>query len=242
MLKTLKCIFCFGLFLTTGLLYLSVAQAAVDNNTIDVAGQCEKKVMPDRGQITFTIIELQKEPSLAAQKLTARTEKLIESLKKLSLKESTVSTTGINLNERKDYENNKYISKGFEARTSISLQTSEIEKLGKAFSVASSQNVDNVESFSTFLSTAKYNSEYNDCLEDAVKNARMKAERLAKAAGANVGPVEQISESGAHSPPSPIPYSSKVQLQSVGAEMADMPVAIGNQDFKVTVAVRFRVK
>jgi uncharacterized protein YggE len=241
MTKFFKGVLCFFLFLATAFLYESVSHASVSNNTIDVAGQCEKKVMPDRGQITFTIVELQKEPSSAAQKLSARSEKLMEALKKLTLKDSAVTTTGITLQERKEYENNKYVSKGFEARTSISLQTSEIEKLGKAFSVAGSQNVDNIESFSTFLSTAKFNTEYNDCLEDAVKNARLKADRLAKAAGAQVGAVEQISESQAPSQPHPVPFA-KMQMASAASESMDMPVAVGNQDFKVSVFVRFKVK
>ncbi len=73
---------------------------------------------------------------------------------------------------------------------------------------------------------------YKKALADAVANAREHAEALAAAAGAKVGEVTAISESGA----APIPFTFD---QKAAAASAPTPVVAGPQDTTASVVVTF---
>ena len=70
--------------------------------------------------------------------------------------------------------------------------------------------------------------------EDAVADARAKAEQLAAAAGVVLGRLEQLSESAA-----PMPFAMDAPVMR--AEMAAVPVAPGELAVSVTVSLRYAI-
>jgi uncharacterized protein YggE len=156
----------------------------------------------------------------------------------LKLKEMELQTSGVSLNEETEWMNNRSVSKGFRSRLSLTVATSEISRLGEVVKVAALQGAKEVNSMQMALSPEKQKKEHESCLEEAVRNARAKAEAIGKAAGTRVGKlldaVEQFEQTGL---PVPMPMA-RMELAGKSADYA--PATVDAADLKVNVSVRAR--
>jgi uncharacterized protein YggE len=114
-------------------LFISVSTEA---GQVTVSGKCTKKVKPDRASMTFEVNVLMAKPTETQKKAAAITAALTKNLKKLEFKDQELSTSNISLIEDFDYNNGNQRSKGFRATTSLTLATSEIDRIGEAIPVA----------------------------------------------------------------------------------------------------------
>lgn len=168
--------------------------AASDLRTVSVSGNCIKKVSPDRGTVTLVAQYTEKTAQLASQKAMATYEKIRQAVQKMNLKDVELQTSEYSVQEQFDYINNKSISKGMRASLGLQITTSEISKLGEVIALSQKFEINRVTDLSTFLSADKSKSTREDCLVEAIKNARSKAEKMAESAKAKVGNVQLIDE------------------------------------------------
>jgi len=161
---------------------------------VSVNGACLRSVQPDRGSITVTAQNLDFDLQKAAKKTTEAYEKLRKAVQKLGLKNLELSTSEYDLSEVREWEKDKQVFKGFRSRMGLTVTTTEISRLGEIIVIAGAQNLREVSRLQTFLSPEKQKVERETCLEEAVKNARAKADAIAKAAGARVGRVLTVNE------------------------------------------------
>lgn len=195
-------------FLTQLVTLNSTAQAyEKGDKRVTVSGQCVLEAAPDRGSVTFVVEHVNADPKVAIQKTTELHEKLRDELKRSRVKNLELSTTEYQVAERKEWENNKNVSKGYFARLGLRAVTPEINNLGELIAIAARVGVKETSDLSTFLSDQKTLDEKKKCLEVAAKNAREKADTLARSLNAKVGSVLQIIERDGNSinpPPRPM--------------------------------------
>jgi len=119
----------------------------------------------------------------------------------------------------------------YAADNSVSAKT-KIADTGALIDAAVGAGANNVSGPS--LDVSDRDARYRDALGQAVADARLKAEALAKAGGFGVGPVSVVTESG--SAPTPV-------FQAIGAAKADStPIEPGTQDITADVTVTFRIR
>lgn len=210
---------------------------------VTVSGQCVLETTPDRGSIQFTADALNSDPKVAIQKATDLYEKMREEFKRSKVKNLELSTSEYSVNERREWENNKSVSKGFAARMGLKATTTDIAGLGDLIAIAARVGVKESSGLSTYLSEQKSLDEKKKCLETAARNAREKAESLAKSLGAKVGPVLLINERGGSvsggEPPRPF-LERGAMMKSMAADAG--PTVEGqkitiNQDVEITFAL-----
>ena len=217
-----------------------LAQAAEFDKKVTVNGQCFTETSPDRGTISFVASSVDADAKSAITKATALYEKLRDQLKRSNTKNLELSTSEYTVQEKKEWENNKNVSKGFEARLGLRVITTDISSLGEIISIAAKAGVKDSHSMNTYLSETKLNDEKKKCLDIAAKNAREKAETLVKSLGAKLGRVLQITEGGAIPPPQPMPMMERGMMKSSDA-MA--PSIEGQkQNINQTVDVTFAIE
>lgn len=205
------------LFLT--LLAFSFTAHAADRS-ITVQGNCLRSSQPDRGSVEFYSEAINMDTQKALATANKNFEAARDAVKKLNLKDMELSTVENSLQEERSWENNKSIMKGFKARIGLRVYTSQIERLSEVFSVVSKQGIKNFGSLQVDLSPAKLKAEQEACLETAIQNAKVKADKMAKAAGAKVGKVLTLQEGSAASPgPRPVHFA-KSMMADGAAEMA----------------------
>jgi uncharacterized protein YggE len=221
----------------------SPAQGALLSGTdkrVTVSGQCVLETTPDRGAIQFTAEVLHPDAKIAIQKATELHEKLRDELKRTKIKNLELSTSEYSVQERKEWENQKNVSKGFAARLGLRASTSEIAALGEMLTIAARVGIKETSGLSLYLSDSKGLEEKKKCLDLAAKNAKEKADTLAKSLGAKVGPALQIIErsNGATTPPGPL--FEGAMMKSAAADTA--PTIEGrkltvSQDIEVTFSL-----
>ena len=210
-------------------------------------GTCIKKITQDRAAVTFTTTVLAPTPTESSQAATKDSEALRAAVTALKLQDATYETSGFSVFEERDYQNKKTVSKGFRTRIGLSVETSDIGRLGEAIAAASKLGVKEIDNLSTFVSPQKMKTEYESCLEIAASNARDKADKLAKGTGVHLGKVLSIEE-GAHNNNESENYSRGVRSLGMApmadAAQADVPapmITTRAENITVSASVKFAV-
>lgn len=213
--------------------------ALADDPQISVQGNCEIKVTPDRGAITFTAENQARDQKDAVKRTTDQVNKLKEEIKKLNLADLELKNTNYNVYPVREYEKEKIVDKGIRATLSLEVTTSEISRIGEAMQAAAKVGVINVGSLTTFLSLEKSQKEYLKCLDVAAEDARGKAQQLAKKLGFKIGEVINLNEVPQISRPVPI-IMERAMMKSMDA--APTQVEPGTQQYSTNIQVTFKIK
>lgn len=223
-----------------GLLIFS--SVSIAKNEIQVQGNCEVKVTPDRASLTFSAENQAKDQQVAIKKTNDQINSLKEKILKLKLENLELRNSNYNVYPVREYENNRMVDKGIKVSLSLEVTTSSISKLGEAMVQASELKINNVSSLTTFLSIKKSQEEYLKCLDIAAEDARKKADQLAKKLGFKVGEVTGIVESPKY-PQTPGPYPMPM-MKGMMAMDAAAPVSIeaGQQSFSTSLQINFAIK
>lgn len=216
------------------------AQTMAFQRSVSVTGNCLRAVQPDRGSLVVTADVQAQDLQTAAKKSTETYERVKKAVQKLGLKDLELTTSEYNFQEVREWQKDRNVFKGFRARMGLSVSTSEISRLGEVIALAANEGVRDVSSLNTFLSLEKSKIEREACLEDAVKNARSKAETIARAASSKLGRVLAVSESGAAPMPPPAPmFKAAMRGMAEDASVAAPGVDAGPQRISIDVSVTF---
>ena len=161
---------------------------------ISVSGECLKKVVQDRGAVSVASTSVLPTPKDASEKVIAAHEVIKTKVKELGLKDFESETVNYSVNEERQYENKKWVSKGFRATITTRFVTSELARVGEVIALASQQGAENVGGLETFVSPARLKEERESCLEVATQDAAAKAAKIAAGAGVKVGEILSINE------------------------------------------------
>ena len=216
---------------------------AATERQVSVSGSCTRSVVPDRAAISVTAEIKDPDPKRAMTKATEIYERVRAKVLKLKIENREVSTTEVSLNELKEWESNKMVSRGFVARMGLRVESSEAASLGEVSRAATQEGMREIGSLSTFISSAKQRQETEACLKDAVKVAQKKAQEMVDAVGAKLGEVVSMNEqSSFQNPPMPMMRNSMVKM-SDSSEMAPAPtIEPGKQEIQTTVGVVFSIR
>lgn len=219
-----------------GLSIFSLASLA-ETPQIQVQGNCEIKVTPDRGSIVFTAENQFKDQKTAVKKTNDQINSLKEEIKKLGLKDLELKNINYAVYPVRDYEKERYVDKGVRASLGLEVTTSEIPRIGEAMMKASQVGIQNVGSLFTFLSLEKSQQEYLKCLDIAADDAKGKARQLAKKLGFKIGDVILLNE--VPNIPRPIP-EHRVAMKTM---MDSAPqIEAGTQNYSTNIQITFNIK
>lgn len=231
-------------FLLVGLLLITLSSHADDlARTISVFGECQKKIKTDRGAITVTVSHTSKNIQQATNQTNEKYNIFKSTVEKLTLPDQQLETVNYNVFEKKEWENKKYVSKGFTAEAGLKISTSDISKIGKIIETANKLKIKRISSLQTYVSQILRKKEYENCLAKATSNALDKAKKMATTLNAKVGKVTKINEGIRREGAMPPPPRDFMMAKSVGRESALPPQISERQvDFNVKVEVQFELK
>lgn len=231
-------------FLLASLLVSLGASAAAPERSVQVSGTCVRSVLPDRGSLL-----LNAEAKYAdAKQAQAWSGELYERVKKrvqaLGLKDLQISTQELSVEEIREWEKNRMVSKGYRGRVGMKVETSQISRLGEVSDLAAKEGIKDIGGLNQYISPKLLLDEQLACLKEASDRARAKAESLAANLGARLGEVLSIDESnGAIAPPMPRPMFKTMMMR--GEEHAadeSVQVDSAKQEISATVGVKFQLR
>lgn len=215
-------------------LYSSVSSAKAQ---IDVDGDCSKKVEADQVEIVFNSVETNMSVDVAVQKMNVKYNKLVKDIKKLTLKDLQLESTNYSVRELSEWENNKSVFKGYQASLGLRVVTKDLKQLPKVLKVAQNNKIPSVGGFSYMLSKEKSKEVRNSCYALATKDAKEKAELLAKGLGLSIGEVIKVSSTESREYPNrPVMHAMKTM------ESSFVNLEVSEQEVSVKVSVTFSLK
>ena len=150
------------------------------------------RLVPDKASVSFGVTTQEAAADLAQSKNAEAVDQVIAVLTGRGIEEKSIRTTNYSLYPQYEYSDGVSHIVGYIVCTTLLIQDQDIENVGKLLSDCVAAGVNNVDQVS-FLCSG-YDEAYQKALAEAVENARVKAEVLAKAAGMTLGEAVSVTE------------------------------------------------
>ena len=214
---------------------------AVTSTLLTITAEGKSTRTPDLAVFTAGVVSEGKTASEALAANAAAMTKVIATLKKAGIADKDIQTSQINLNPVYGQPVIGPIGQvvqeprivGYQASNSVTIRSRDIKGFGKVLDalVASGSNQINGPAFQMSDPRAAM----DEARDDAMKQARARADLYAKAAGLRVVRIVSISEGGGYSPPQPVYAMAKM------ADASSSPIAAGEVEAPVSLTVQFEL-
>ncbi len=223
----------------TGLLQAApIAQGSTGQTAgIVVTGEGIITVKPDLARVTLGVEATSNSANGAQQDAASRMASVMAELKKQGIQEKDIQTVRFDLSPDYDYSNRTPVLKGYRATNLVLVTVRDISKVGGLLDSVVSSGATRLQGISFSVSDPA--AAGTQGREEAMKNAKAKAEQLAKVAGVSLGAPIAIEESVSQ-PPTPVEMAP-MAAPSV-AQAPKTPISPGTQDLRTTVRVSYSIK
>ncbi|MHB8757778.1 MAG: SIMPL domain-containing protein, partial [Bacillota bacterium] len=216
-----------------------IPSAARPEHSMSVSGQAILDAVPDQAQIELGLV-LRATTAQDAQKQGAtKMDAVIKALKDAGIKPEDIQTRYLSLNPVYEYTKDGQKFLGYELSNTVSFKTGDFAAMGGVIDKAVAAGANRVNSLQFVL---KDKSKYSgQAIDQAIADARAKADAAAKSLGTKVTGVKTVSIQDNNYVPGPI-YRMADSAKSMNGAAASMPVEPGQVQFQVTVNVEFVMK
>jgi len=206
------------------------------DNTISVTGNSEMKFQPDNVAV-YINIETRDESAKAAEDRNSEiSEDVVSGLIALGIDREDIQTQGYNIYPEYDWSSNRQELIGYVASNQLKLTSEEFSVLGNVVDVV----IDNggLISYINFeLSNEKLNEYKAVVLEEASKDATVKAEAVANGLGKSLGKLVSVSTSNYDYRPYPLYYAEDAAVASSEDVKAEFAGGVTPSDLDVSASV-----
>jgi uncharacterized protein len=241
-----------GLFIS-GLLVYSPATnqhnayaqlSSPDNNkTMFVTGSATTLVKPDKVTLSLGVGTTNPKAKAALAANSELMNKIISALKIAGVKDNETSTSSFTITPNRDYSIDKNQGKliGFTVSNSIQIDSKNVNNTSEWIDIAVSSGANNVNSVYFSLSDKKLDDIRKELVNDAIDNAKEKADIAASALGLKIIGIRTVSIDQA-TPffPGPTPYG--VASLKNEASTPSTPILTGEQQISQNVNIVFLVE
>lgn len=195
-----------------------VATAAdVPLRSVSVTGSGEVKAQPDMAYVTLGVEARRPTLAEARTEVNATVERVLALTRELKIEPKFVDSTQLQVQPdyRWDEKESRQVLLGYVVSRQVDVELHDLDRLGTLLekSVAAGAN----QVGGARLDSSRRKELERAALTQAVEDARLNADALARAAGARLGPVQSLSTTGTM----PVPIYAKRELAVAAAPMAD---------------------
>ena len=200
-----------------------------------VAGDSIVQAQPDTAILTVSVVTQNRSAIQAQQDNAAKTDAVVRALKAAAGTGAEVKTSGYSVQPQRVYkENQPPTITGYEVRNSVTVTTSDLNKLGAIIDAAAQAGSNDI---SGIAFTLRQDRQARDrALGEATQEAIGKARMIANALGGRVVRIVEVQEEGFQQrPPVPI-YQTESLIADVRAKVAT-PIEVGSLEITSRVQV-----
>jgi uncharacterized protein YggE len=205
--------------------------ARAADKTVTVIGEATIAVAPDTAIIRIGVTSQGKTAREASDANSHKMTTVLGAIKESGISDRDVQTSRLTLQPQ--YDPNKAGPArllGFQVTNQVTVKIREIDKLPNILDKAIGAGANEMSGIEFIVS--EQSKLLDQARDEAIADARRKADLYAKAAGAKLGPVVTIAEEGVPNPPRPI----------AALRAGAVPVAPGERELRAVVTVSFELK
>lgn len=194
---------------------------------VTVSGDARVMAQPDTAIISVSVVTQNKNAVEAQQLNATQTSAVINALKSAAGANAEVKTSGYSLTPQRTYkENQPPTIVGYEARNSITVTMSDLNRVGNVIDAAGQAGANNIDSIAFTLRQDKVMRD--KALTDATREAIAKAQTIAQALGGRVVNIIAVQEGGTSRP---IIYADRDAF----VKTASTPIEVGTLEINSQV-------
>lgn len=225
---------CMRIFVISVVSFIAVAAALpaqAADKLLTVTGEATVAVAPDTAVIRIGVTSSAKTAREASEGNAKQVTSVLAAIKDSGVSDRDVQTSRLSLQPQ--YDPNKSGTArllGFQITNQLTVKIHDIDRLPSFLDRAIAAGANEMSGIEFIVS--EQSKLLDRARDDAIGDAKRKAELYAKAAGVKVGQVVTIAEEGSSPPPRPM-----VQAMRAGA----VPVAPGEQMLRASVSVTYAI-
>ena len=202
---------------------------------IQVSATGTANMAPDMATVSAGVVTQGKTAREAMFGNATKMTRVFEELEAAGIETKFITTSQLSLQPKYNYQNRQSPKiDGYEARNTVSAKTYDLDTVGAMLDALVKAGVNNINGVQFSIKDSK--AAKDKAREDAIRDARAKAESMAAAAGVKLGKLKSLSESGGMSRPQPVAYAMEARSASVST-----PVSAGEQAISVTVNMSYGI-
>ena len=219
--------------------YRYIGQSAEQKHSINITGEGKVVAVPDIAKIQLGLQTEDKSVAKAQKDNTEKMNAVIEKLKKdFSIDGKDIQTANYSIYPQYDWTDNRQILRAYQVSQSVNVKIRDLSKISEILNIVGQAGLNQVGGLSFDVDEPENLKQ--QARELAIKNAKEKAEALAKIAGVNLGRIISFSEYSDNS--GPIPYDSyALKGVGVGGSAAAPEIASGSTEITVTANVEYEI-
>jgi hypothetical protein len=183
-----------------------------------VTGSGEVKAQPDMAYVTLGVEARKSTLAAARTEVNASVDRVLALTRELKIEPKFVDSTRLQVQPdyRWDEKASKQVLLGYVVSRQVEVEVHDLDRLGALLEKSVSAGVNQIGG--ARLDSSRRKELEREALTQAVDDARLNADALARAAGAKLGPVQSISAAGAM----PVPkYAERAMSVAAAPPMAD---------------------
>lgn len=214
--------------------YITTGDAPMAKIQVSATGTAN--MAPDMATVSAGVVTQGKTAREAMFGNATKMSRVFEELDAAGIEKKYITTSQLSLQPKYNYQNRQAPKiEGYEARNTLSAKTYDLDTVGAMLDALVKAGVNNINGVQFSIKDSK--SARDKAREDAIREAREKAESMASAAGVKLGKLKSLSESGGNFNPRPVAYA----MESRSAGGASTPVSAGEQSISVTVNMSYDI-
>lgn len=220
--------------------------------TITVSGQGKVSVKPDIATISFTVREVGKTVAEAQKMAETKVAELSKGLADLSIKDTDIKTDYYNVSPKYTYNQiycitapcptGKQTLDGYEVTETVTVKVRDLDKAGDALALVGKADITEVTGPN--FSVDKIETVQADAKEEAIKDARMKAEATASSLHVRLSKIVNYSEDGGYRPMYDMYSKGVMAPMAAGAPTSVESVTLptGETTVNATVSITYEIE
>lgn len=186
-----------------------------DLTRVTVTGEALVQAPPDTAVLVLSVITQNQQALNAQQENARKSDAVIRMVQEAAGANPQIKTSGYSLQPQQDYRDNRLpLIIGYEARNTVTVTMSDLNRVGAVIDAASRAGANSVENVSFILRDG--NQMRGQTLAEATRQAMTKAESIAQALGGRVVRVVEEHEGGVvnRSPTTEYDYAASAGMNS----------------------------
>lgn len=211
-----------------------VSAAELSGTVLSVSGEGSAQCQPDRAVVSVGVSSFNKDAA-AAQNENARISADIQSaLQSMGIAAKDIQTKNYSFNPSYDYENGKRNEiTGYNVDNTVVVVVNDVAVAGKVIDTALNSGANKINSLQ--FSVKNTDLLRKEALQNAIKDARDKAEIIASGLGMKIVGIKSVSENVGMAMPRD--FSNAMFMKTAGS--ADTAISAGSMELEATVNIEY---